>query len=147
MNTDLLQSKDAFCPGNRVEAIDAMAGYLDSLKFHKNEIDDFTQYWKSKLPSASHYCIYPQENRDIAGTSDLEITPKPARETRVWFFVVVEPTPSTRKMDIASQFKLKPLHQLARLRGASTSTTVGNRPEAIEVHEWGVSFIAEPGHP
>jgi len=131
MNTDLLQSKDAFCPGNRVEAIDAMAGYLDSLK----------------LPSASHYCIYPQENRDIAGTSDLEISPKPARETRVWFFVVVEPTPSTRKMDIASQFKLKPLHQLARLRGASTSTTVGNRPEAIEVHEWGVSFIAEPGHP
>lgn len=63
-----LQLKDGFC-GDRIEILNKMTKYLESLGFPENSTKDFSNYWQLKLPKANSYCAYPQEDQHLQNTA------------------------------------------------------------------------------
>ena len=84
-----LQAQQGTCVA-RANLIAELLNQLQNLGFLPREIEDFRDFWSTKIPPGESFCIYPQLNSEIDRIAELQITPEPKKITRVWFFVVPE---------------------------------------------------------
>lgn len=123
---ELFQNDAGSC-GGKDQTITYMVDVLTEMGFKENEIEDFKEHWPHKLPSASKYCVFPQEADRLQTAVEFKIQPQ-AHLVQINFIVYLDheqaPAP-------------KPLRPWR-------AKTASKRDSAIlEVREWGVSFVVD----
>jgi len=131
-----LQSSSGFC-APRGQAIDLMLTLLKGLKFKKNEIADFSDYWRIKMPPYKDLCVYPQTQSQMDQIANIQVKPKPRLIQRMLFVVVPR---DEKKFYGAGKFERPPTSAWR----APASAAVINYSSDLEVHEWGVAFLFTP---
>lgn len=141
-NAERLQREEGFCV-KAEELLGRLASELVRSGFAAYEVKDFKGYWQYKMPRSSDYCVYPQDERQLAGIAPLQASPSPASVTRVGFMVVPQEEGRT-----ALWFQAKPLREWAPHRRDSGGVVVpvsasGRAPaaESVQLREWGVGFV------
>ncbi len=134
MNEDSLQAERGFCVGQD-SLISKLTEVLEQKGFKPNEVKDFREYWSVKMPLSQKYCVFPQENLEMDTIAKLQITPAPARVTRVGFMIVIAEglVQSTRKFTREPSQPWKETKDLL----ASENT------QGIQIREWGVGFVED----
>ena len=126
-----LQDQEGFC--SNAEGL--MPRLLDALRtsgFSDYEMKDFSEYWSIKMPPSDEYCVYPQDERTLSRVAPLEITPTPARITRMNFVIVLKKAMASYD----GPFSIVP--------HAEWKITKEREPasdDAFVIHEWGVGFL------
>ena len=159
-NPDRIQNTKGYCV-EKAALLPSLVSYLKQAGFKANEVSDFQNYWSLRMPPSNRYCVYPQDESNIRGAADLEITPAPDQLTRVWFFIVSDDAKAVAKFkkpgaanaqyaSLAAKWFKKPATEyvLAKAKGTPgrslASTNSSPTPARVEVREWGVGFLVQP---
>jgi hypothetical protein len=143
-NPQSLQTTDGFCAA-REDLIPRLVAELRRAGFEEYELKDFASYWTYKMPYADSYCVYPQDERQLAPIAKLKITPTPASVTRVGFMVVPQ-TPGWRPPIMASKPAREWTPHYIAANGQvmpfeATRQPAASGKHAITIREWGVGFL------
>jgi len=128
-----LQDREGFC-STKKNVLGKMAISLNRSGFTGREIADFLEYWSVKFPQAERYCVYPQDERQLATVADLEVTPKPASIRRLLFMVQLEENLGKS----AGKFTKAPVREW----NPQPVRALASDKNAIKIREWGVGFFA-----
>ena len=58
---------------------------LSAYGFSEREIDDFIEYWVTKLDAGKDYMMYPQDTKIVDRAMPVVIDPTPEEVVRIWF--------------------------------------------------------------
>ncbi len=125
---DGLQNTKGFCTGPD-DLIEKLESILKIYQFTESSINDFTVYFKQKIPPDHSYCVYPQLETDIQSMSILKTEPQPEQLVRINFIVVPG---NTRKLT-STKFRLSPKENWKADPPESSS--------GFTVREWGMGFL------
>ena len=128
------QDQHGFCTSKN-DVIGKMARQLKEASFTGREIADFIEYWSVKLPKSNSYCVYPQDEHQLATVATFEVTPKPAAVRRVLFMLQTEE--GLGKASPMGKFAARP----ASPWHPEPLRVPANDQTAVTVHEWGVGFL------
>jgi hypothetical protein len=144
-NASELQSARGFC-AEREDLVPRLAQALSERGFTDEAIRDFRQYWSIKLPPGSQFCVFPQEERELARIAPLDVQPRPARIARELFVVIPKEALGTAS---AAGFSRPP--EVAWKASERTPAAEGKTvkkdeddAEGVTLREWGVAFPFSP---
>lgn len=136
------QAERGFCAERNV-AIEKMSEILKAARFRPQEVADFEEHWRIKMPPRD-VCVFPQSNTHLDAIAGLKVDPKPKSVTRLLFIVAYM---DGMELGRTGKFAMKPTAEwnvkteYPFLYGTSRSTASAS---ALELREWGVGFTFDP---
>lgn len=121
---ETIQFEKGFCV-HYEELLPELISLLKENFFHPDEIDDFNEHWKIKLPKEKFYCVYPQGTKQINKSVELNFGSQKAQIVRLIFIVLPH--------------KVQPVGSQKRWKSPSV---LASKKDEIIVREWGVGFLS-----
>lgn len=104
MDDDFFQSQKGFC-AERNEALEKMSNILKETGFKPNEVKDFEEHWRIKMPPQA-VCIFPQSSTELDKIAVFETDPPIKKTTRILFIAVYK---SGMRKERVGKFTKEPL--------------------------------------
>jgi hypothetical protein len=147
VDDDLFQAEKGFC-AERNEALEKMSLVLNELGFKANEVKDFEEHWRIKMPPQA-VCVFPQSNTELDKIATLETNPPLKKLTRILFIATYK---SGMEKGRVGKFIKEPIEPwIAPIQRQPSSTSWNwksikkdNISNDFELREWGIGFTFDP---
>lgn len=147
VDDDFFQSQRGFCT-DRNEALEKMSQILKETGFKPNEVKDFEEHWRIKMPPQT-VCIFPQSNTELDKIAVLETDPPTNKITRILFIATYKSGIEKKRVGKFIKEPLEPWVAPVQRQPSSTSRNLKPLKKAhvsanFELREWGIGFTFDP---